>query len=240
MFDLSPETLRHSIESVGYASAGVSFMAGLVFSFSPVSVAAIPVALAYVSKAGQPSEARRLVRLFILGMILTHVVLGALAGLGGHWVSSLMGRVWGALLGPVLILLGLAWTGWVKLPLSALALRIRRPIGAWGAFLLGIPFSVAVCPVCTPALLALLGVVAVLGSPVLGAVVLLAFAVGRAAPMLLGAWTLSRMEGLPALRRFRQAFNGAAGVTLIATGLYLLNAYYMVIPQWAGLPKAVS
>jgi len=234
MLDLTPEALRAAVESMGMAAAGIGFLAGLAFSFNPVAVAAIPMMLAYVTQARETREAVRLGGMFILGMVLTHAGLGLVAGLGGRWVGTLMGRGWGALLGPLLILLGLVWTGWLRLPLPALALRARRPAGAWGAFALGIPFSVAVCPACTPALLALLGVVAVIGSPWLGVVLLLAFALGRSVSIILGAWTVGWLEGLRALGRFRRAFDVAGGVTLVATGLYLLNAYYFLVPALAG------
>lgn len=62
--------------------------------------------------------------------------------------------------------------------------------GARGAFLLGVPFALAVCPFCTPALVVLLGVSAGIGSPRFGTALLLAFAPGRAVPILLGATTL--------------------------------------------------
>ncbi len=234
MIDLTPEALSAAVEATGFAAAGIGFLAGLAFSVNPVAVAAIPMMLAYVTQARETREAMRLGGMFILGMLLTHAGLGLIAGLGGQWVGSIMGRGWGALLGPLLILLGLMWTGWLRLPLPALALRARRPAGVWGAFALGIPFSVAVCPACTPILLALLGVVAAIGSPWLGVVLLLAFALGRTLPIILGAWAVGWLEGKPALGRFRRAFDVAGGVTLVVTGLYLLNAYYFLIPELAG------
>lgn len=233
MIELTPEALRHAVEDIGYGAAGIGFLAGLAFSVNPVAIAAIPVALAYVTRARAPSEALRLGTAFVVGMIAVHVLLGFAAGLGGRWVSELMGRGWGLLLGPLLIALGLVWTGWVRLPLPSITLRAQRPAGAWGAFALGVPFAVAVCPFCTPALLALLGVAAALGSPWLGAVMLLAFALGRAVPILLGAWAVGTLESLRALSGFRRAFDIAAGVVLMATGLYMLNAYFLAIPAFA-------
>jgi cytochrome c-type biogenesis protein len=233
MIELTPDALRQTVEALGYGAAGTGFLAGLVFSFNPVAIAAIPVALAYVTQARERREAMWLGSLFVAGLIATHVLLGLIAGLGGRWVASLMGRGWGLALGPLLIALGLVWTGWIKLPLPPLALRAKRPTSAWGAFSLGVPFSVAVCPVCTPALLALLGVVAALGSPWLGIVMLLAFALGRAIPILLGAWAIGWLETLRGLGRIRRVFDVAAGLTLIATGLYLLNAYFVVFPALA-------
>jgi cytochrome c-type biogenesis protein len=230
MIELTPDALRQAVETLSYGAIGAGFLAGLVFSFNPVAVAAIPVALAYVTHARERREALWLGGLFVSGLIATHVLLGLIAGFGGRWVTGLMGRGWGLALGPLLIALGLVWAGWIKLPLPPLPLRAKCPTSAWGAFALGVPFSVAVCPVCTPALLALLGVVAALGSPWLGVVMLLAFALGRAIPILLGAWAIGWLETLRGLGRIRRAFDVTAGLTLIASGLYLLNAYFVVFP----------
>ena len=89
-----------------------------------------------------------------------------------------------------------------------------------------IPFAIAVCPVCTPALVVLLGVTAGIGSVLLGVVLLLAFAIGRAVPIALGAFAVSWLENLKSLSRYRRGFEIAGGLTLIAMGLYMLNAVH--------------
>lgn len=230
---MDADALRQAVTQAGPAAAGIGFLAGLVFSVNPVALAAIPVSLAYVTKARERPQAVQFGAMFILGMLLTHAVLGFAAGLGGHWVESLLGRAWGLLLGPLLILLGLMWPGWLRLPIPALGARARRPVGAWGAFLLGIPFSIAVCPVCTPALVVLLGVVVGLGSPWFGLVLLLAFALGRAVPLALGAVAIGWLENLRRLAGYRRGFEVAGGLTLVASGLYMLNAYFAWIPELA-------
>ena len=118
------------------------------------------------------------------------------------------------MLGPLLILLGLTWAGWVRIPVPAFGFRAIRPTAAWGAFLLGVPFSIAVCPVCTPALVVLIGVTAGLGSVWLGVVLLLAFAVGRAVPLALGAIAIGWLENLRGLSPYRRIFEVTGGVTL--------------------------
>jgi cytochrome c-type biogenesis protein len=228
------EALRQALEQVGFAAIGISFMAGLFFSINPVAIAAIPVSLAYVTRAREKRTALAFGGMFIAGLLVTHVALGIAAGLGGLWVKAVFGRYWGVALGPFLILLGLLWTGWVRLPLPAASFRARRVTGVWGAFALGAPFSVAICPVCTPALIVLLGAVAGVGSPLFGAAVLLAFAAGRAIPIAFGAWAVGWLETLRPLGRHQHAFDVAGGVVLMLTGLYMLNAYYFFIPALAG------
>jgi cytochrome c-type biogenesis protein len=231
---MDPDGLQHAVEHAGLVALGVAFVAGLVFSFNPVALASIPVSLAYVTKARSAQQSAAFGVAFTAAMILAQVFLGFLAGLGGSWVASLVGRQWGLLLGPVLIILGLMWPGWVRLPMPSLfAPRVKHPTTVWGAFAPGIVFSVAVCPVCTPALVILLGAAAGIASPLFGAVLLLAFSLGRAIPIALGAWAVGWLENPNFLSKYQKGFEVVGAVTLIASGLYMLNAYYFWIPSLA-------
>ena len=216
-----------------WVALGIAFLAGLTFSFNPVALAVLPVSLAYVTRAREPREALQYGAMFVLGMLLTHVLLGTAAGLGGEGAARLIGRYWGLVLGPVLIALGLVWAGWIPLRLPALPLRAQRATTLWGAFALGAPFSVAVCPVCTPALAVLLGVAASTTSAWIGAMLLLAFALGRAAPIALGTPALGWLERLPSVAKYRRWFEIGAGILLLLVGVYLLNAYFFWVPALA-------
>ena len=227
--DVDANTLKVNLQQASLAGIGLAFLAGFVFSFNPVSFASIPVVLAYVTKAHEERRAILLGSAFVVGMIVTHVALGVAAALGGDWVKAVMGRGWGLLLGPLLIVLGLMWPGWLKLRLPWLSMRAKRVTGVWGAFLLGIPFSVAVCPFCTPALLVTLTASAAIGSPAFGFALLLAFAVGRSIPVMLGAWSMGWLESLQLLSHHQKTLEVVAGITLIITGLYLLNEYFFII-----------
>lgn len=224
------ETLRQlAAQGLGTAS-GISLLAGLLFSVSPLAIAALPVPLAYVTRAREPREAARYGLAFVVGLIAAHALLGAVAGFGGQGVQTLVGRWWGLLLGPWLIILGLLWTGWIRLPLPALGFKAKRVGSTWGAFALGVPFSVAICPSCTPALVVLLGAAAASGSPLAGAAMLASFAVGRAIPLALAAFALEWIEQLKPLGRFRRAFELTGSLLMIVTGLYLLNGWFVFFP----------
>jgi len=227
--DFSAERLATALETQPVIGLGLAFLAGFVFSFNPVSFAAIPVVLAYVTRAHERKRALFIGLAFVAGLIATHVVLGVIAAAGGDWVQKIMGREWGLVLGPLLILLGLLWTGWLKLRLPWLSVSARRVEGPWGAFLLGIPFSIAVCPFCAPALLVTLTTSAAIGSVPFGFLLLLSFAVGRSLPILAGAWSMGWLESLAILSRYQHALEIVGGLVLIGTGLYMLNAYLLVV-----------
>jgi len=227
------EQLQAVAQQATFASLVIGFTTGFLFSFNPVALAAIPVSLAYVTKSHEQRAAVHYAGAFVLGMLLVHIALGAIAGLGGLWVQKLLGRYWGLILGPLLILLGLAWPGWIKLPMPQVALRARRATSAWGAGALGAAFAVAICPICTPALVILLGVAAGLGSITFGVLLLLAFALGRAVPILLGGWAVGALEAIKPLGRYQKAFELVGGVVLVLAGLYMLNAFFLVLPELA-------
>tara|TARA_R110002096_G_scaffold364311_2_gene557390 strand:+ start:2064 stop:2756 length:693 start_codon:yes stop_codon:yes gene_type:complete len=225
MFPTDFETIRALLQEASLAGLGVGFLTGLVFSFNPVSFASVPVALAYVTKARSQRQALALGGAFVAGMIATHVVLGVAAALGGQWAKDTMGHEWELLLGPLLIVLGLVWPGWLRVRLPWLSPRGHHVAGVWGAFLLGIPFSVAFCPFCTPALVVMLTASAAIGSASFAFALLLAFALGRSVPILLGAWSIGWLESLTGLQRGQKYFERVAAVVLILIGLYLINDY---------------
>ncbi|RTZ75136.1 MAG: cytochrome C biogenesis protein [Gammaproteobacteria bacterium] len=222
----SAGNLEGALEQASWASLGLSFIAGLVFSFNPVSFAAIPVVLAYVTRAQDEKRALWLGGAFVGGLLVTHVLLGVASALGGEWVQQLLGRYWGAVLGPVLILLGLMWAGVLKLRLPWFSMRAKKVNGAGGAFLLAVPFSVAICPFCAPALLVVITASAAIGSVAYGAALLLAFALGRSIPILLGAWSMGWLESLGPLARHHRLFEVLGGIVLVLAGLYLMNSYF--------------
>jgi cytochrome c-type biogenesis protein len=228
------ESLRATLEQASLASLGIGFLLGFVFTFNPVALASIPVSLAYVTKAHGSRTATLYGGMFVLGMVITQTLLGLIAAWGGHWVEKLIGREWGLVLGPVLILLGLMWAGWIRLPLPSISIRATRARSIWGAVALGAAFAIAVCPFCTPALVVLLGIAAGIGSPLFGATLLFAFALGRAVPVILGAVAVGWLESLSGLQRYQRVFEITGAVTLVLVGLYMLNAYFFIIPQLAG------
>lgn len=227
------DALKAAVEQATFASLVVGLTTGFLFSFNPVALASIPVSLAYVTKARETRVAVLYAVAFVVGMLVVHAALGLAAGFGGKWVQSLLGRWWGLALGPLLIVLGIAWFGWIRLPMPRIVLRAQRASSLAGAAALGAAFSVAICPFCTPALIVLLGVAAGIGSPLFGLALLFAFAIGRAVPVLLGGWAVGALENLKVLSRYQKWFEVAGGVVLIASGLYMLNAFFFVIPELA-------
>jgi cytochrome c-type biogenesis protein len=205
---------------------GTALITGFLFSFNPASFITIPVVLAYVTKARALSVALKLGGAFIMGMILTHLILGVGSAIGGDYVGRILGQHWYLLLGPLLIVLGLIWTGWLKFTIPWFAIRGQRVVTTWSAFMLGVPFTVGVCPICSPGLLIALSASASVGSVPYGALLLLMFGIGRTLPVMIGAWSIGYLESLKSFARWQHYLEKMGGITLILMGFYLLNEYF--------------
>ncbi|WP_248884239.1 cytochrome c biogenesis CcdA family protein [Acidithiobacillus acidisediminis] len=224
-----PDVLRHP----SFAALALGFGVGFLFSFEPLALASLGMGITFVTRGQSRSSSLWLTGAFLLGMILTQAFLGGAAAEGGHWVHGIMGRQWGVVLGPVAILLGLLWAGLIKIRLSWFSMRAMKVEGPLGAFMLGIPFAVAVCPFCTPALLVMLTASASVHSLPFGVALLSAFAVGRSLPVLTGATGLAWLERFPGMEQSLPALKVMGGVVMIAMGLYLLNGYFYWLPSLA-------
>ena len=211
------QSFQLALQDPSMATLGIAFATGFIFAFNPIVFASIPLVLAYVTRAHEPRRAILLGTAFVSGMLLTHILLGIAAALGGDWAQAVMGREWGLILGPILIFLGLLWPGWINVRIPWLVARGRKVTGVVGAFLLGVPFTVALCPSCTPALLTAIAASATIGSVSFGATLLLAFGLGRSIPVLVGAWGFGWLESVTPLARYHRVVEVAGGVTLILT-----------------------
>ena len=223
------EILRMTLQEASLVGLAMALLSGFIFAFNPIVFASIPVVLAYVTKTNDPRSAVLLSSAFVISMLVTHVLLGVAAALGGEWASNSMGREWGMVLGLILIFMGLLWPGWLKIRIPWLALRGRKVTGIWGAIILGIPFTFALCPACTPALLVTITASAAIGSVPFGFALLLAFGIGRTVPILIGALGMGWLESLTPIAHYHKLVEGVGGITFIITGMYLINEYLVII-----------
>ncbi|MGI6071131.1 MAG: cytochrome c biogenesis CcdA family protein [Blautia sp.] len=86
----------------------LSIVAGIVTSFTPCSLSAVPMVLAYMegTSAKDPKKALRLSIVMALGMAVTFAVFGSIASVIGHLMHE-VGHWWSFLMGILMILMAL-------------------------------------------------------------------------------------------------------------------------------------
>lgn len=101
---------------------------------------------------------------------------------------------------------------------------VPRRAGLTGAFTYGVLFSVATITTSAGPLMLLLTIAAAVGRPLYGAVLSLAYAVGRGVPFLLMAVFAARVQRwLDRVERLRRPFEMVSGAALVAVAGYFVR-----------------
>ena len=167
-------------QAPAYQQLGLVFLGGLLTSANPCVLVAAPLVVGFT---GGTQEGRHhpmvLSAVFVLGLAAAFTILGLVAALTG----SLMGDVgwgWKALLGLILLAVGLHLLGLFSLPTPS-PTHIARFHGAGllGAFVLGGLTGTLSAPCATPALAAVLTIVALQKKVLWGGVLLFTYALGH-------------------------------------------------------------
>jgi cytochrome c-type biogenesis protein len=94
--------------------------------------------------------------------------------------------------------------------------------GLIGALVLGLIVGLAGSQCATPVLVAILGIVMAKGKLAYGASLLFAYGLGRGVPIILAGTFTGMLKALPAMDRWSRWMERAAGVVLIAVGVYFI------------------
>lgn len=184
------------------------------------------------ARAAGRAERRRLligVALFVLGFTAVFVAMMALAASVGVWLvryQDLITRI----LGAVVIVLGLVFVGRFGFLQRTVKPSLAPRLGLVGAPLLGIAFAIGWTPCTGPTLAAINALSLGSASPVTGAILGVAYALGLGIPFLLIAFGASwATRSLTFLRRHIRAINIAGGVLLIVVGLLMVTGVWTTL-----------
>jgi cytochrome c-type biogenesis protein len=218
-------------------SIPAALIAGLVSFLSPCVLPLVPPYLIYLTGATiehvatgeKDSASKRAVMIsalmFVLGFSTVFVALGASASLVGGLI-----RAWSAelsiLAGIVIILMGLHFLGLTKIGLLMREgrLPIPKPVGLWGAYVMGLAFAFGWTPCIGPILAAILSVAAAEATVTKGAGLLGVYSMGLGIPFLLAALMVEQFSSLFArMKRHLATVERVMGVLMVLTGIGFLT-----------------
>ena len=197
--------------------------AGLLLALTPTVLATVPVVMGYV--AGEPGlrRWRAFTRslAFVLGTATTFGVYGLIFGWAGTKFAAFFGTNGYLIAGVILVLLGLAMLGFLRLRGPAVAAPERRVESLPGAYALGLPFGLvgSACPCSIPVVLAMLLYAGSVGSPWFGAALLFVFALVRGLPLVLAGTFTGLLKDFKAVARWQPRLEKASGVLLVVLGV---------------------
>jgi cytochrome c-type biogenesis protein len=227
-------------------SIPAALIAGLVSFLSPCVLPLVPPYLIYLTGATiehvahdeAAASSKRAVMisalLFVLGFSTVFVALGASASLIGGLI-----RAWSAqlsiLAGIVIIVMGLHFLGLTRIGLLMREgrLPIPKPVGLWGAYVMGLAFAFGWTPCIGPILAAILSIAAAEATVAKGAGLLAVYSAGLGIPFLVAAFMVERFSALFSRMKAHLAMvEQAMGVLLVVTGIGFLTGAVSNVSVW--------
>lgn len=224
-------------------------IAGVVSFLSPCVLPLIPGYISFISgvsfedlKAGvrDPQVSRRVFGMsvaFVLGFTAVFVALGASASVIGAWLLKRL-TLLQQIAGVVIIVLGLHLAGIFRIPLLLMEKRVevrRRPVGAVGAFLIGMAFAFGWTPCIGPILAGILALAATEGTVGRGMALLAVYSLGLGGPFLLTSLFVRTFWAfLARLRPYLRVVEVASGLLLVGVGFLILTDRLTALVQYLG------
>ena len=207
-------------------SVGIIFLAGLLTSLTPCMLSMLPITIGYIGGYESQGKWQGAIQSmwFALGLASTLAILGI--------VATTIGKVYGQIgTGLPIVVSLIAITMGLNL-LEILPLQLPNFGGTdWigedlprgvRSYLLGLTFGLVASPCSTPVLATLLAWVATTQDLILGGSLLLAYAVGYVAPLVLAGTFTASIKKILELRRWSGWINPASGILLLSFGLFSL------------------
>jgi cytochrome c-type biogenesis protein len=220
-------------------------VAGLLSFLSPCVLPLVPPYLTFIAGttveelAGEsPTRARRDVALaailFVAGFATVFVALGATASAFGQIVRQYI-DVLSLLAGVAIIAMGLHFLGVFRFAFLYREARVavEKPVGLWGAYVMGLAFAFGWTPCIGPILAAILAVAGSEATVAKGALLLGVYSAGLGVPFLAAALAIEPFFRF--IRRFRRHFGmveRTVGVLLVLTGIGFLTGAMQTASFW--------
>jgi cytochrome c-type biogenesis protein len=227
--------------------------AGVLSFLSPCVLPLVPPYLTFIAGTtieelaeGGETRARRdtllAALLFVAGFSTVFVTLGATASVFGQIVRAHI-ELLSVIAGLAIIAMGLHFLGLFRLAFLYREKRfsVEKPIGLWGAYLMGLAFAFGWTPCIGPILAAILALAGTEDTVARGAGLLAVYSAGLGIPFILAA--LAMAPFLRFMQRFRAHFGKVervVGVLLVVTGIVFMTggvqrASYWLLDAFPGL-----
>ncbi|HXX08485.1 MAG TPA: cytochrome c biogenesis protein CcdA, partial [Pseudolabrys sp.] len=172
--------------------------------------------------------------LFVLGFSTVFVALGASASVVGSLVRAYSGPL-ATIAGIVIIVMGLHFLGITPIALlhRQKRLEVSKPVGLWGAYVIGLAFAFGWTPCIGPILAVILAIAASEQTVTTGASLLAVYSLGLGIPFIVAAFAIEPFAAF--LARFKKHLarvEHVMGALLVLTGVAFLTGSVTQMSVW--------
>ncbi len=223
-----------------------ALIAGLVSFLSPCVLPLVPPYLVYMAGTSlerfadqepEPRVRRETVAaalLFVAGFSTVFVALGASASVIGSLIRAYSEPL-AIIAGLIIIVMGLHFLGLTPIALlhRQKRLEVAKPVGLWGAYVIGLAFAFGWTPCIGPILAAILAVAASEQTVTRGAGLLAVYSLGLGIPFIIAAFAIEPFAAfLARFKNYLHRVEQAMGALLVLTGIAFLTGSINQVSVW--------
>ena len=223
-----------------------ALIAGLVSFLSPCVLPLVPPYLIFLAGTSlerfadqepEPRVRRETVlaaELFVAGFATVFVALGASASVIGSLIRAYSEPL-SIVAGVIIVVMGLHFLGLT--PIAWLhhqkRLDVAKPVGLWGAYVIGLAFAFGWTPCIGPILAAILAVAASEQTVARGALLLAVYSLGLGIPFIVAAFAIEPFAAfLARFKKYLRRVEQAMGALLVLTGIAFLTGGISQLSIW--------
>jgi cytochrome c-type biogenesis protein len=224
----------------------VALVAGLVSFFSPCVIPLLPGYLSYATGLSGADLANGVAGsrrgrmllgslLFVLGFTAVFVILGTASGAVGAWLVT-WSRQLAVALGVLMVVLGLAFGGWLPFLNREWRVHAVPSVGLAAAPVLGFLFGLGWTPCIGPTLAAISLLSLNEGTVARGALLSAIYALGLGVPFIVAGLAYEKaLSAIGWIRRHQVWVMRAGGLMLVAVGVLLVTGWWAEAVSWLQL-----
>ena len=204
----------------------ITFLEGIVSFISPCMLPMLPVYISYFAGQNEEEDGKSLKMLgkvlaFVVGFTLVFTALGLFSGTLGKLLSQYQ-RVVHIVCGAIVILFGLSYLEFFRIPFFKGMKNGYQVTGIASAFLFGAIYSLSLTPCVGAVLGSALMLASSTGGAFRGATLLLAYSLGLGIPFILSALLLKKLAGaFTFIKKHYRIINLISGIALILVGIFM-------------------
>lgn len=207
----------------------ITFLEGFITFTSPCLLPMLPIYFSYFAGNGERNIKKVIKNAlgFILGFTTVFIAMGALAGLIGEFLAKYDTLI-DILTGLIVIVFGLSYIGLFELSIfKGIKSGNTNNLGFFSSMLFGIVFSIGWTPCIGACLGTALSHAANRGTMLEGILLLLAYSLGLAIPLLISAILIDRLKGaFNFIKRNYKIINTISGILLIILGILMATGVF--------------